>query len=151
MKKTKCIPFVRKTDWLGMFDHGWGNGYVAVPEGHPLFGKDYSAEFQVTDKDKIKFNGNYIGLLCKSLEDTGMISLDLLIDVHCGLTFSDDIDALPIDNAEFIGCKKPTGSKYWVFGFDTCHCDDNESNWPKEKVIEETLKLKEILENFTQP
>ena len=23
------------------FERGWGNGYVLIPEGHPLYGKDY--------------------------------------------------------------------------------------------------------------
>ena len=32
-------------------------------------------------------------------------------------------------------------SNGWSFGFDTAHYADNLINWPKEKVIEETLRL----------
>lgn len=24
-----------------IYDHGWGNGYVALPKGHPWYGVDY--------------------------------------------------------------------------------------------------------------
>jgi len=36
--------FVRKNDWLpnlSFYDHGWGNGYVVIPPGHPCHGVDY--------------------------------------------------------------------------------------------------------------
>lgn len=28
--------------WLMGMNHGWGNGYVLIPEGHPLHGKSYN-------------------------------------------------------------------------------------------------------------
>lgn len=149
MKTKKCVPFVVKNGWLKGMDHGWGNGYVAVPEGHPLFGKGYSEEIHVADKGSIKFNGNYIGLLCHSFKDSDSVSLDLLIDVHCGLTFSGELSNLRLSGVDFLGMDKLPTEKLWVFGFDTCHCDDNSQNWSKEEVVKETLKLKDILENFT--
>lgn len=27
--------------WLSMMEHGWGNGYVIIPKGHPMHGKPY--------------------------------------------------------------------------------------------------------------
>lgn len=34
--------FVRETNWLPeSMRKGWGNGYVVIPKGHPLYGKDY--------------------------------------------------------------------------------------------------------------
>lgn len=33
--------FVVKTDFLPSVPHGWGNGYVIIPPGHPAHGKDY--------------------------------------------------------------------------------------------------------------
>jgi hypothetical protein len=33
--------FIKKITWLPGVTHGWGNGYVIIPEGHPLHGKDY--------------------------------------------------------------------------------------------------------------
>ena len=32
---------IRKIDWLPYSPHGWGNGYVIIPKGHPLHGKHY--------------------------------------------------------------------------------------------------------------
>lgn len=33
--------FLIKNDWLASASHGWGNGYVIVPVGHPAHGKYY--------------------------------------------------------------------------------------------------------------
>ena len=34
--------FVKENNWLNEVNMGgWGNGYVAIPIGHPLHGKDY--------------------------------------------------------------------------------------------------------------
>lgn len=44
MKTTnKLIPFVLKSHLEGYNHCGWGNGYVALPKGHPCFGMDYDA------------------------------------------------------------------------------------------------------------
>lgn len=56
--KTELIAFVIPTHMPGY--GGWGNGYVALPEGHPCFGLDYD---QIHDRFDI--------------------------DVHYGLTYSD--------------------------------------------------------------
>lgn len=98
---------------------GYANGYVAVPPGHPYHGVGY---------DK------------------------LLVDIHGGLTF--DASAKEINNAtsgnwsnlEFLGEETCLPNDYWVFGFDTLHCDDNIKNWPRERCVEETINLKEQLE-----
>ena len=39
-KKNGCIAIVRDNEWLD-FSTGWGNGYVLIPKGHPLFERDY--------------------------------------------------------------------------------------------------------------
>jgi hypothetical protein len=33
--------FVKGNTWLPGMAHGWGNGYVLIPKGHPLHGKHY--------------------------------------------------------------------------------------------------------------
>lgn len=38
----ELIEFTREITWLNGIDHGWGNGYVAVPKYHLLYGVDYS-------------------------------------------------------------------------------------------------------------
>ncbi len=40
-----------KCDWLKEITHGWGNGYVAIPKGHPMFGMDYDNIHQNFDVD----------------------------------------------------------------------------------------------------
>lgn len=38
------ITFTIENTWMPqhpLITHGWGNGYIGVPEGHPLFGRDY--------------------------------------------------------------------------------------------------------------
>lgn len=37
--------------WRGVMDFGWGNGYVVIPIGHPLHGKNYN------DIDGINIHG----------------------------------------------------------------------------------------------
>ena len=32
--------FLRENTWIGGTEKGWGNGYVALPRQHPLFGMD---------------------------------------------------------------------------------------------------------------
>lgn len=101
---------------------GYANGYVAVPPEHPYHGIDY---------------------------------YKLLVDIHGGLTF--DASAKEINNAtsgkwsnlEFLGEETELPDDYWVFGFDTLHCDDNIKNWPRERCVEETLNLKEQLEKMS--
>lgn len=64
----KLIAYTKEITWMSMVAHGWGNGYVAVPQEHPLYCKDY--------------------------DDAALDH----IDVHGGLTFSalaDDPDYFP--------------------------------------------------------
>src|ERR1041385_7325070 len=43
--KTKTMKvIIRENTWTprgGFMDFGWGNGYVLIPKGHPLHGKEY--------------------------------------------------------------------------------------------------------------
>ena len=33
--------FAKESTWLNGIETGWGNGYVVVPDGHPMHGADY--------------------------------------------------------------------------------------------------------------
>lgn len=33
--------FIKRITWLRGMETGWGNGYVIIPEGHPMHGKNY--------------------------------------------------------------------------------------------------------------
>lgn len=74
---------------------------------------------------------------------------EINVDVHGDLTFSDFGKFFRESKTiEFINGSLKDIEDYWVLGFDTCHFGDNLENWPREAVIEETLKLKKILENL---
>lgn len=64
------------------------------------------------------------------------------LDVHGGISFIESVDNL--DWPELTD--KDKGG--WIVGFDATHLGDNLTNWPREKVIEETEKLKQQLENY---
>lgn len=96
------------------------NGYVAVDQYHPLYGKSYDDTVFVKDHKNIKFNNNWIGALLTSFaEETelGIYRLDMAIDVHCGLTYADD---------SLAGIEDGLFGKLWWFGFDTAHAGDQQ-------------------------
>lgn len=49
--------YMVSNSWLGdRYEHGWGNGYVAVPEGHPWFGTDYTDIGYWPDMDELTYS-----------------------------------------------------------------------------------------------
>lgn len=93
-----------KNTWLTRYpetplmNHGWGNGYVRIPEGHKFYGMD---------------------------------EIDISVVVHGGITFARHINDGDYDYLS---------DGFWI-GFDTVHSGDTIENWPKEKVLNETIKL----------
>lgn len=109
----KAIPFSER---------GWGNGYVIIPEDHPMHGKHY-------DDIDVDVHG---GLTFDGLVDmNGMIICD---------TFSGDKSVMHWDEVT----KEDAGG--WIVGFDTAHYGDSISRWPQEAVQKEADDLKEQLE-----
>ena len=53
----KIFYFTRECTWLPGMEHGWGNGYVIIPKGHPWFEVDYK------DLDDVDIHG---GLTCSA-------------------------------------------------------------------------------------
>lgn len=91
-------------------------GYVGVPEGHVLHGVSYSSPSSAL-AEALKAMGSkpapdrfpvHLGLLAGKLE----ASPEVVLDVHGGLTYSDN--HVPLD--------KPDGA--WWFGFDCAHAGD---------------------------
>lgn len=109
--KTITLPIT----WLSSIDTGWGNGYVLIPEGHPLHGKDYD-------------------------------SID--VDVHGGLTFASLVTKDFLTRDVYIGLLDEGDIGKWMVGFDTAHYGDSKLNWPKERVVAETERLKEQIVNY---
>ena len=93
------------------------NGYAAVPEGHHLYGVEYSGEVVMKDIKELQFNGNYIGLLCTDpvKAQAGIIQMNMAINVHYGLTYSRD---------HLYNIEPDLLGKLWWFGFDTAHSGD---------------------------
>lgn len=87
-------------------------GYVGLPSTHPLFGKSYSDRVPVADRSSIQVDkAGPISLFIEALqEDDGCVALDVLFNVHGGITYSGDT--------------WPARDGLWYFGFDCCHCDD---------------------------
>ena len=106
------VCFVRENTWTrDPSNYGWGNGYVAIPKGHPCYGMDYD-----------KINSRYE------------------FEVHWGLTFSSFADEKYNDELFSIGMPKGLEGMY-IIGFDTLHCDSNELFPTKESVMKETVEL----------
>ena len=93
-------------------------GYVGIPKGHPWHGKSYSDSVgvpqSVIDRDLNIDKIGVIDLFCanRSQMKDGRLDICLAIDVHGGLTFSDDHSAM----------SDPDG--LWWFGFDCSHAGD---------------------------
>lgn len=72
------------------------------------------------------------------------------ICIHGGLTFSrpseEVFENFDMNAIEMLDADIPEG--YWVFGFDTFHAGDNPDTRSREWCIEETNRLKNILENW---
>lgn len=103
---------VQRMGWSGNL-----NGYVAVTKEHPLYGKEYGDSVIVENVEEVEFNGNYIGLLCRAADDLppNMLSIDLAINVHGGITFS---------KGTLNGIEDGLFGELWWFGFDTAHAGD---------------------------
>lgn len=113
-------------------------GYVAVPPEHAAFGKSYSEqlpEIQQEQVDNVQVGTKSPILLftamCRSDDEESKIrrSLDILIEVHGGLTYSGGSKDYPVDTEE--------GTAWW-FGYDCAHYDDDRQNGgrPLEYCIE---------------
>lgn len=106
-KKYKGFRFVV----LGL-PRGHRCGYVRIPKGHTLYKLSYSEQLPITlkaIKNKPVGKRGVVSLLGASfLKPDDRISMDLLFDVHGGITFSGKLE-------DFYG--------YWI-GFDCAHAGD---------------------------
>lgn len=123
--KNKLFAFLNRTVnkiYEGTINCGYANGYVAVPPEHPLHGKSYNSVYG-------------------------------FFDIHGGLTFSESIKDIKADgymeDTECIGFDSfdDIPKDYWVFGFDTIHCDDGPHH-DRDWCIRETEDLKRQIEGF---
>jgi len=119
-----CVENEQYTSGTYVIERGWGNGYLVLPKGHPLWGVHYD-----------------------------VINESNHIEVHCGWTFSNSYtkmirikDKMILDGPSF-----EFNNDDWIIGFDTSHYNDNLRNWPKEEVFKHIRELSEYYskeENF---
>lgn len=120
-KKIELTAYILENTHLPNLDCGYANGYVVIPKEHPMFNKHYD---------------------------------DIDVNIHGGLTFSSTMDTDSSywnrikNNFEMVSGKVEDIPNSYVVGFDTCHWQDNKSNWNKEACIAETVNLKEQLEEM---
>lgn len=115
---------VLKRDWITAAGYravvlkvrGHNNGYVAIPESHPLFGVDYSspATCLTFPADEPIGKRGVVQLFFSSGEPRP----DVVFNVHGGLTYaSDRLSQVPVLEDE----------KLWWYGFDCAHYGDANS------------------------
>lgn len=99
-------------------------GYVGIPPTHPAYNKPYDEQLdcikqEVVDNCEIGKKSPILAFTaaCRSDNEGNSIrrSIDILIDVHGGVTYSGGSDSYPIEEKDI-----------WWFGFDCAHYDDNE-------------------------
>ena len=100
----------------GMFEYGWGTGYVLLPHNHPFYGVHYD-DLNISIHGGLTY-GNYFSnsKFLEWIEDR------------------DFFGSVNLENFEKF-------DKYWMIGFDTNHFGDNIESCSKEFVMNEVDKL----------
>jgi hypothetical protein len=121
---------------------GFRCGYVAVPKTSPLYGIMYNAQIPqitkaMTEQTTLGMKSPILALTAgcgADDEDSLRRSLDVIIDVHGGLTYSRKADGYPVR------LDKPG----WWFGYDCGHYGDDHTggqpNWYCSKQCESLAK-----------
>ena len=118
---------------------GWGNGYVSIPLGHKLYGKDFRDIDNKYFKDldcKINYGDSFENFFKQPVLYESRLNHGLYLDCF-GAIFESIKDSY---------------KNHWVFGFETYNIPFNiindQSNLDKETIIENTKKLKSWLESI---
>lgn len=94
---------------------GYRCGYVGIPKGHPLYGKDYKDYLEIKKEDlKDREIIGAFPLLRALSDDDERIRIEAYFQCHDGITFANGGK-----NSNY-----PIDSDLWWFGFDCGHCDD---------------------------
>ena len=119
-----CVENEQINSTTYVIERGWGNGYLAIPKEHPLWGVHYDV---INESRHMEAHGGWT--FCQFYHKIKTKSNN----------FINDESSLKINNDD------------WIIGFDTAHYEDNLSNWPKEEVFNHALELAEYYgkeENF---
>lgn len=113
---------------------GVKNGYVAVPSANKYHGMSYF------DIDDISVHG---GITFSEPAISGEESIGSKRKINSKYVGKRN----PIlDDVEFITDNTEIGDDWWIFGFDTFHYGDNEYDWDKQAVVQETRYLMKQLD-----
>ncbi len=73
---------IKPINWLSYSTHGWGNGYVSIPEGHKFYGKNYD------ELCELDVNG---GLTYSQSEESGwVVGFDTAHSFNDGVLHDED-------------------------------------------------------------
>lgn len=101
-------------------------GYVGVGKSHPFFEKDYSTRIPVPDRSSIEIKQFSMGAFLEAMrDDDGHASLNCIINVHGGLTFSDHCCPSPSGPGGICHVvEEGEDDNVWWLGFDCAHAGD---------------------------
>lgn len=99
-------------------------GYVGVDKNHPLYMQDYSKNLQCLielDKETATLGDRSPLLLFAAMGREEWKSMDLVFDVHGGITFADFLEST---ECRFDPQVDEVGEELWYIGFDCAHAGD---------------------------
>ncbi len=106
---------------------GWRNGYVEIPKDSLFFGKTFSDKLPIKKdilKDAKMGKRSPISLMCYAFDDGDNLQLDMLFDVHGGITYGrSKLEPVSKENS-------------WFLGFDCNHAGDG-----KDESIMDNVQL----------
>lgn len=127
----------------------WTNhrcGYIGVPKSHPLFGKGYSQHCDVLIKLREEVKKEPIGdrgIIPVFYWDGESASMDVLFNVHGGVTYAETGKEYPLETEEEL---------HWI-GYDCAHVGDTDDkctlSFCEEQCIQLSEQIKKV-EKFAQ-
>lgn len=107
-------------------------GYVRIPTTHYLYRKNYHQKLQKPSWNTIKHNSvGKISPISIVLAKKGRVTMDILFNVHGGITFSGSFKRFDIDG--------------WWIGFDCSHVGDKKDPSIMDPFYRERIKKHSIL------
>ena len=128
----KSVAFIKSNDWFQKSDivsHGTHNGYVAVPPTNIYYDMTLHEL-----NDKLAVPG---GITLWEPVVNGEKSRAGNVYKASAVGKRNSV----LDGAEFLTENTEIGDDWRIMGFDTFHCDDNETIWNRDNVKSETLYL----------
>ena len=123
-----------------IMQHPFGHncGYVGVKKNHPLYGKSYSqhCDCLIKSRDKaLKEPVGKRGIVPVFCYDGESASMDIVFNIHGGITFAETTKTYPIETEELL---------HWI-GFDCSHLDDTPEKCDLDYCINECENLSKQL------